>query len=190
MNVGPTGLSNRDIKVKLLWSLYDLMNMPIFSETPIQEKHLVIFVLQPLLPGFLEQGSSNVSPPQPFDRSTFLKNLKKNLNHHYRRINTWHLPKSKLVWKFSTNQRAHAVVMIKKIAYEYLQRVCEWFLPWQEIRLNITISIWRLTQGAIFSRDHPHRQPRTFAKPFLARGGGAYDSVLPGVGASVKYADH
>ena len=30
MNIGPAGLSNRDSKIKLLRSLYDLLNMPIF----------------------------------------------------------------------------------------------------------------------------------------------------------------
>ena len=36
MNIGLGGLSNRDSFIKLLRSLCDLLNMPIFSGTPVQ----------------------------------------------------------------------------------------------------------------------------------------------------------
>ena len=52
----------------------------------------------------------------------------------------WNSPltrcEQQISWKFWTKRWVLAAVVMTKIVYEYSQWVCEWFLPWQEIRLK------------------------------------------------------
>ena len=75
-----------------------------------------------------------------------------------RRIVTWHLlaANSKLVENFEPSSEYSLWCWQQRIIVsEYSQLACEWFLPWQEIRLKTygIFSFRQLREGGIFGPD-------------------------------------